>query len=136
MQKRVHCGVNSVPPQKMPVMPVSLNVLPCFSSAVAERFEQLRRGEHALDVVPGREDRQRLVDAVLLVRLQVLHPALLDELDDPPRIEIDAEADAAAVLARCSTASRSRRGPLGPEHQPVGPLGKILVGQRVAEKFS
>ena len=63
---------------------------------LAQGLEQLRRGEHALDVVPGREDRQRLVDAVLLVRFEVLHPALLDQLHDPPRIEVDAEADAAA----------------------------------------
>ena len=32
MQNRVHCGVNSVPPLKIPVIPVSLNVLPFFSS--------------------------------------------------------------------------------------------------------
>ena len=36
--------------------------------------------------------------------------------------------------ARCSTASRKRRGPGGSQHQPVRPLGKILVRQRVAEQ--
>ena len=34
---------------------------------------------------------------------------------------------------RCSTASRSRRGPDGPSISQLDPLGKILVGQRVAE---
>ena len=135
-QNRVHCGVNSVPPEKMPVMPVSLNVLPCFSSASHSDFEQLRRGEHALDVVPGGEDRERLVDAVLLVRFEVLHPALLDELDDPPRIEVDAEADAAAILGQMLDRQPQPPRAAGAEHQPVRPLGKILVGQRVAEQFS
>ena len=79
-------------------MPALRMLVPFSSSRSAQRLEQLRRGEHALDVVPGAEDRDRLIDAVLLVRFEVLHPALLDQLDDPPRIEIDAEADAAAVL--------------------------------------
>ena len=93
---------------------------------MAQRLEQLRRGEHALDVVAGAKDRQRLVDAVLLVRFEVLHPALLDELDDPARIEIDAEADAAAmlgqVLDRQPQPPRAGRA----EHQPVRALGKVL----------
>ena len=65
-----------------------------------QRLEQLRRREHAADVVAGLEDRHRLIDDVILVGLQVLAPALLDQLDDPARIEIDAEADAAADTAR------------------------------------
>ena len=35
--------------------------------------------------------------------------------------------------ARCSTASRSRRGPLGSDHQPVRALRKRIVRQRLAE---
>ena len=106
---------------------------PSFSSRPAQGVEQLRRREHALDVVVGRQDRHRLIDDVLLVGLEVLHPALLDELDDPARIEIDAEADAAAVLAqvldRQPQPARAGRA----EHQPVRSLGEVLVGQRVAE---
>ena len=97
--KRIHCEVISVPPQKMPVMPGLRDARALLLQPLAQGVEQLRRGEHALDVVPGREDRHRLVDAVFLVGLQVLHPALLDELDHPARVEVDAEADAAAILA-------------------------------------
>src|SRR5262249_13139656 len=71
-----------------------------FFKLLAQRVEQLRRGKHALDVVPGAKNRHRLLDAVILVRSQVLHPPLLAELDDPARVEIDAEADAAAELAK------------------------------------
>src|SRR6202011_3356312 len=60
-------------------------------------FEQLWRGEHALDVVAGLENRDRLIDDVILIGLQMLGPPLLDQLDHPARIEIDAEADAAAA---------------------------------------
>ena len=103
--------------------------------AKRERLEQLRRREHAADVVPGLEDRDGLIDDVILVGLQVLAPALLDELDDPARIEIDAEADAAAVLRevldRQAQPARARR----PEHQPVRALREELVGQRLAEQL-
>ena len=134
MQNRVHCGVNSVPPEKMPVMPVSREAAAAFFQRQAQRLDQLRRAEHALHVVPGAEDRDRLIDAVLLVRFEVLHPALLDELDDPPRIEIDAEANAAAmlgqVLDRQPQPPRAGRA----EHQPVRAQRKILLRQRVAEQ--
>src|SRR4029079_17951867 len=63
-----------------------------------ERFEQLGRGEHAADVVIGLQNGDRLLDHVILVGLQMLAPALLDQLDDPSRVEIDAKADAAAIL--------------------------------------
>ena len=116
-----------MPPQKMPVMPAFAMLDPSFSSRLAQRVEQLRRGEHALDVVPGGEDRHRLIDAVLLVRLQVLHPALLDELDDPARVEVDAEADAAAVLAQVLDRQPQPARAGRPEHQPVAALGEELV---------
>ena len=66
---------------------------------------------------------------MFLVGLQVLHPALLDELDHPARVEIDAEADAAAmmgqVLDRQTQPPRAGRA----EHQPVRrPSGRYLSG--------
>jgi hypothetical protein len=77
--------------------------------------------------VVGGQDRHGLVDDVLLVGLEVLHPAVLDELDDPARIEIDAEANATAELAKMfdgqAQAARSGRS----EHQPVAALGEVLV---------
>ena len=83
----------------------------------------------------GRQRGDGLVDHVGLVGLQVIHPALPDQLDHPARVEIDAEADAAAmlreVLHREAQAARTAR----PEHQPVGPLREALVGQRVGEQL-
>ncbi len=124
MAKRIHWLVISVPPQKTPVMPCSLRRGAVFFEPAAQGVEQLGGREHALDVVLGRKDGERLVDDVFLIGLEVLHPAFLDDLDDPARIEIDAEADAAAELARCSTARRSRRGPDGPSMSQLEPLGK------------
>ena len=57
----------------------------------------------------------------------MLAPALLDQLDDPSGIEIDAEADAAAVLAQVLDGSRSRRGPDGPSISQFAPFGKVFV---------
>jgi hypothetical protein len=62
------------------------------------RLEQLRRREHAADVVPRLQDRDGLIDHVILVRLEVLAPTVLQQLDHPPRIEIDAETDPSAIL--------------------------------------
>ena len=122
--KRFHCGVNSVPPEKMPVMPILRIVVPIDSSRKRERLEQFRRGEHAPDVVPRLENGHRLIDDVRLVGLEVLAPAFLDQLDDPARIEVDAEADAAAILRevldRQPQPPRARR----PEHQPVRALAE------------
>src|SRR5262249_43961720 len=66
---------------------------------LAQRFEQLGRREHALDVM-RLQNRQRLIDTVTLILLCPRDVALLEQLDHPARIEIDAEADAAAVLAQ------------------------------------
>ena len=71
-----------------------------FGQAHGEGFQEFRGGEHALDVVVGRKDRDGLVDAVLLVLFEMFHPPLLDELDHPSRIQVDAKADAAPVLAQ------------------------------------
>ena len=92
-----------------------------------ERFEQLRRREHASDIVARLKDGHRLIDHMIFVRLEMFAPALLDELDHPPRIEIDAEADAATNLrevfdAKAET-SRTRR----PEHEPVAAAREMLV---------
>src|SRR6187431_3360467 len=71
---------------------------------------------------------------MLLIGLELLHPTLLDELNDPPRIEIDAKADAASVLGqmldRQPKAPRAR----GAKHQPIRSHWKILLGKRLAEE--
>ena len=83
----------------------------------------------------GLQDRHRLVDDVILVGLEVLAPPLLDQLDDPAWIEIDAETDPAAILRqvldRQAQPPRSGR----TEHQPVGAFREVLVGQRRAEQL-
>ncbi len=101
--------------------------------AQRERLEELRRREHALDVMPRLQDRDGLVDDVVLVGVQVVGPALLDELDHPARIEIDAEADAAPVLRQVLHGEPQTPGAARPEHQPVGAAREVLVGQGVAE---
>ena len=62
--QRWNCGVISVPPQKMPRDAGLLQ-----RDLLGQRFEQLRRGEHAPDVVVRLEQRQRLIDDVALVGL-------------------------------------------------------------------
>ena len=54
----------------------------------AERFEQLGRGEHAADVVVRAQQREPLLDHVLLVGFGLFDLAALDQLDDPARIEV------------------------------------------------
>src|SRR5207248_419317 len=53
--------------------------------------------------------------------------------DDPARIEIEAEADAAAMLGEMldGQAEPARTGRA--KHEPVGALGEIRVGERFAE---
>jgi hypothetical protein len=77
--------------------------------------------------------RDRLVDAVLLVGLQMLHPALLDQFDHPAGIEVDTEADTAAILGEVLNREPEPPRPGRPEHQPVGSRRKKLLGQCVAE---
>ena len=116
-------------------MPVSARVWPRSSRRQAQGLEQLGSREHRLDVVPGREDRERLVDHVVLVGLEVLHPALLDQLDHPARVEVDAEADAATVLAQVLYGQAQPARARGAEHQPVGARREVLVRQVGAEQF-
>src|SRR5262245_20819686 len=98
--------------------------------AERERLEQLRGREHAADVVAGAQDGDRLVDHVLLVGLEVLGPALVDQLDDPARVEVDAEADPAAVLREVLDRQAQPARPRRAEHQPVRTLGEVLRGER------
>src|SRR4029450_6150701 len=63
------------------------------------------------------------------------HPALLDEFDDPARVEINAKAYAAAILAQML--DRQAQAPWAgrAQHEPVGPFGEELLRQRAAEDF-
>src|SRR4051794_24322677 len=71
---------------------------------------------------------------MLFVRLEVVHPAFFDELDDPSRVEVDTEADAAAMLRQVldgeTQTPRARRA----EHQPVCTHWEVLLGQCFAEQ--
>jgi len=67
---------------------------------LAQNFEQLGRGEDALDVVVAAEDRQGLVDAVLLVEVGFLNFAAFEAFDDPAGVEVDTEGDTAAELGQ------------------------------------
>ena len=100
---------------------------------LGQRLEQLGRDEQAADVVVRLEQRQRLIDHVALVRLHLIHLARLQQLDDPARIEVDAERDAAAMLRQVLDRQPQPARTGGADHQPVAALGKVLVGQRVAE---
>src|SRR5262245_39878588 len=82
----------------------------------------------------GREDSDRLINAVLLVSLEVFHPAFLNQFDDPTRIEVDTEADATAILSQVldRQPQTSRAG--WSKHQPVGALWKILLWKRIAKE--
>ncbi len=100
---------------------------------LAKGLQELGRGEHAADVVVGPQDRQGLLDHVVLVLLDDRRLALLDQPDHPPRIEVHAESDAAPHLGQVldGQPQPSRAGRA--EHQPVGPAGEALVAERLAE---
>ena len=74
------------------------------------------------------EQRQRLVDDVALVRLHLIHLARLDELDDPARVEVHAEADAAAMLGQMFDGQPQAARAGGADHEPVAPFGKCSSG--------
>src|SRR5262249_31266560 len=78
---------------------------------------------------------ERLHDDVLFIALHLGHVAALDELDNPTRIEVHAETDAAAILRKVLDGQAQATRAAGAEHQPVGTLGKELVGQCGAEGF-
>src|SRR5205823_3183923 len=63
--------------------------LAVFFKPAAKGVQQLWRREHTLNFMIGREYGQGLVDYMLLISLEMLHPAFLDEFDHPARIEIN-----------------------------------------------
>ena len=100
-----------------------------------QRLEQLRRREHAPDIVARLKNRHRLIDHMIFVGAEMLHPALLDQFDHPARIQVDAEADAAAILREMldRQAQPARTGRT--QHEPVRAFRKKFVGQRLAEEL-
>ncbi len=83
----------------------------------------------------GRQNRDRLVDAVLLVLFKMFHPTFLDEFDHPSRVKIDTKADSTSVLAQVLDGQSKPPGARRSEHQPIGSFGEVLVGKSVAEKL-
>src|SRR5713101_4689335 len=81
------------------------------------------------------EHGQRLLDDMILVGIEVLHPAFFDKFHDPARIEIDAKTDAAAELAQVLNGQTQTPGAGGPEHQPIGAFGEVFVRKSLAEYF-
>ena len=84
-----------MPPQKTPLIPSFAS--DTFSDSASSSFgvvNMQRMPSWAL------QQDQRLVDHVLLVALHLRHVSALDELDHPARVEVDHEADPAAVLAQ------------------------------------
>src|SRR5262245_51802722 len=72
---------------------------------------------------------------MLLVRLEMFHPALIDQLDYPARVEVDAEADATAMLTEMLDGQAEAPWSGRPEHQPVRTLGKVLLWESLAEQL-
>ena len=95
---------------------------------LAERLEQLRRREQAADASWALQQGQGLVDHVLLVRSIIGHLAHLDELDDPARVEVHHEADAAAVLREVLDGEAQPARTRGPDVSQSAPLGKNSSG--------
>ena len=127
--------MNSVPPEKMPVIPDFRQRCAAFFQPQAQRFDQFGRANIALDVVVGVQNRDRLVDAVFFVFFQMFHPAFFDQLDHPPRIEIDAKTNPSAKLAEVLDRQSQPTWPGRTEHQPIGIFWEIFVGQGRAEHF-
>ena len=85
--------------------------------------------------MPGSQNRDRLINAMFLVFFEVIHPALLDQLHDPTRIQVDTKADSLAVLGEMLDGKSQTSRPTRPEHQPVRTLGKIFVRKGIAEQL-
>ena len=83
----------------------------------------------------GRQNGDGLIDDVLLVRLQVVGPAPLDELDHPAGVEVETERDAASVLGEVLHRKTQPTRAGGAQHEPVGAPGEVLVGEQVAEQL-
>src|SRR5687767_10107191 len=64
----------------------------------AEGFQKFRRREKTTNVRVSLQERKALLDYVLFVAFCFFCFALFDQFDDPTRIEIHHEADAASEL--------------------------------------
>src|SRR5262249_1409509 len=102
---------------------------------LGQSFEQLWSCEHAADVVPGLENRDRLFDDMGFIFVEHFGFAPLDQLDDPPGVQIHTEADAAPVLTQVLDREPEPSRPGWTKHQPICALWKKLFGQRLAEHF-
>src|SRR6266568_1449000 len=81
------------------------------------------------------EQRQALLNDVLLVLFGHLCLALLDELYDPTRIQIHHKANAAPILGQVFDSQTQTPRPGWPKRQPISARRKKLVGQVGAEGF-
>ena len=79
------------------------------------------------------QDRECLIDHVLLVPLGLVDLPAFDQLDHPSWIEIDQETDAATVLREMLHGEAQPAGAGGAHRKPVAALGKRRVRQRVTE---
>src|SRR4030095_792643 len=91
------------------------------------------RGKQTMNIMTRLQNHDRLVDAVILVCLEMLGPALLDKFDHPAGVKIDAKADSSSILGQVFHRQAQAPGTGGPDHQPVRSFGKVLVGERCAE---
>src|SRR6185503_3482305 len=67
---------------------------------LTQRFEKFGSREQTTNIFVRLQERQALLDDVLLVLLGHLRLAHLEQLDNPARIKIDHETDAAAMLSQ------------------------------------
>jgi hypothetical protein len=85
--------------------------------------------------VSGAENRDGLVDDMILVRLEMFSPALLNELHHPAGVEVDAETNPAAMLREMFDCEPQPARSARAEHQPIGSPGKLVVGKCLAEQL-
>src|SRR5437660_5959781 len=125
---RIHCDVISVPPQKMPVMPAFEMLPPCSSSRLHSASSSFGVVNMHLTSCPA----ERIVIAwsmqcswyalrcsiqPFLIVLTTHRGSRSMQKQMPPR-----------YWHRCSTASRSRRGPDGPSISQLELFGKNFSG--------
>src|SRR3954468_19060007 len=102
---------------------------------LAQCFEQLWCCEQAANIVVRPQLRESLLNYMLLVLLRHFWLAHLDQLNDPTRIEINHEADAAAVLRQVFHGQAERAGAGWTKRQPIRIAWKELLGKRIAESL-